>query len=185
MGTSPSPCTHGISGAASAVGEGRKDCLFLEMPFTAQAPSTRFYSAASYTRHQTSPRLLRAESFPRGESCLDLPCVFQSISPVRHADKLKQADFDRAQKENSGGSARHRRTVSPCSPPFPVEIREGHCFPSSRHGDFLSHWHPQTPMRKNQSAARRKQLTPLVAGWGGDGELHDQLQARVGTLLLM
>lgn len=136
MGTSPSPRTHGSSGAASAAGEGRKGCLFLEMPFTIQAPSTWFYSAASYTRHQTSPRLLCAESFPHGESCLDPPYVFQSISPVRHPDKLKQADFDRAQKEDGGGSARRRRAASPSSLPFPVEIREVAAFPAPGMGVF-------------------------------------------------
>lgn len=137
MGTSPSPRTHSSSGAASAAGEGRKGCLFLEMPFTIQAPSTWFYSTASYTRHQTSPRLLCAESLPHAESCLDLPCVFQSISPVRHTDKLKQADFDRAQKEDSGGSARHGRAASPCSPPFPVEIRKVAAFPDPGMGVFF------------------------------------------------
>lgn len=75
-----------------------KAACFSRCPFTIQAPSTWFYSAASYIRHQTSPRLLCSESFPCGESCLSLPCVFQSISPVRHTDKLKQADFNRAQK---------------------------------------------------------------------------------------
>ena len=142
MGTSPSPRAHGCSGAASAVGEGRKGCLFLEMPFTIQAPSTWFYSAASYTRHQTSPRLLCAESFPHGESCLDLPCVFQSISPVRHTDKLKQADFDTLEKEDGGGSARRRRAASPRFPALPSGNREGRCFPSSRRGGFLPHRHP-------------------------------------------
>lgn len=136
MGTSPSPLTHSSSGAASAAGKGRKGCLFLKMPFAIQVPSTWFYSAASYTRHQTSPRLLCAESFPHAESCLDPPCVFQSISPVRHADKLKQADFDRAQKEGCEGSARHGRAASPCSLSFPVEIRKVAAFPASSMGVF-------------------------------------------------
>lgn len=136
MGSSPSPCTHSSSGAASAAGEGRKGCLFLKMPFAIQVPSTWFYSAASYTRHQTSPRLLCAGSFPHGESCLDPPCVFQSISPVRHTDKLKQADFNRAQKEACEGSARRGRAASPCSLSFPVEIRKAAAFPASSMGVF-------------------------------------------------
>lgn len=177
MGPSPSPRTHSSSGAASAVGEGRKGCLFLEMPFVTQDPSTWFYSAASYTRHQTSPRLLCAESFPHGESCLDLPCVFQFISPVRHTDKLKQADFDRAQKEDGGGSARHGRAASPRSPPFPVEIGKVATFPAPGMGVFFpisTHW----PRCEGDSApclplAWGRKISPLVAGWGGDGELHD------------
>lgn len=140
-----SPCSHSSSGAASAEGEGRKGCLFLKMPFAIQVPSTWFYSAASCTRHQTSPRLLCAGSFPHGESCLDPPCVFQSISPVRHADKLKQADFDGAQKELCEGSARRGRAASPRSLSFPLEIRKAAALPSSRMGhfpEFSPHQHP-------------------------------------------
>lgn len=145
------PLTHSSFRAASAAGKGRKGCLFLKMPFTIQAPSTWFYSAASYTRHQTSPRLLCAESFPHGESCLDVPCIFQSISPVRHTDKLKQADFDRAQKEDDGGSARHGKAASPCSPPFSMEIGKVAAFPASGIGGFF-------PLSTHQPAVKEPVL---------------------------
>lgn len=55
---------------------------------------------------------------------------------MRHADKLKQADFDRAQKEDYEGSARHGRAASPCSLSFPVEIRKAAAFPASSMGVF-------------------------------------------------
>ena len=185
MGTSPSPRTHSSSGAASAAGEGRKGCLFLKMPFTIQAPSTWFYSAASYTRHQTRSRLLCAESFPHGESYLDLPCVFQSISPVRHTDKLKQADFDRAQKENGGGSARRGRAASPRSPPFPVEIGKVAAFPAPGVGVFF----PIVTHQPRYEGAGAWQGGGNSSHWWRGGEVMGScttgLQARVGTLLLM
>lgn len=163
MGSSPSPLTHSSSRAASAAGEGRKGCLFLEMPFAIQVPSTWFYSAASYTRHQTSPRLLCAGSFPHGESCLDPPCVFQSISPVRHSDKLKQADFDRAQKEACEGSARHGRAASPRSLSFPVEIRKVVAFQLPARG-FSPPPAPTSTMPTSWPLARKRKFVTLVAG---------------------
>lgn len=76
-----------------------------------------FYSAAFQTRHQTSLRLLCDESFSCEErSCLDLPCVFQYISLMRRTDKLKQANFNRAQEEDAGGF-----TIRPtCCLPLPL-----------------------------------------------------------------
>lgn len=178
MGTSPCPRTHSSSGAASAAREGRKGCLFLKMPFAIQVPSTWFYSAASYTRRQTSPRLLCAGSFPHGESCLDPPCVFQSISPVRHTDKLKQADFDRAQKEDCEGSARRGRAASPCSLSFPVEIRKAAAFPASSTGVF-------SPTSTHKVPGKEEEICHTGVGWGRDGIYTSGLQARVGISLLM
>lgn len=145
--------------------KGRKGCLFLKMPFTIQAPSTWFYSAASYTRHQTSPELLCAESFPCGESCLDPPCVFQSISPVRHTDKLKQADFHRAQKEDGGESARSRRAASPCSPPFPVEIGKVAAFPDLGMEIFFPIGTHQ-PQHKDPVPGKEEDTCPTDGGVG-------------------
>lgn len=174
MGSSPSPRTHSSSGAVSAAGEGRKGCLFLKMPFAIQVPSTWFYSAESYTRHQTSPRLLCAGSFPHGESCLDPPCVFQSISPVRHTDKLKQAHFNRAQKEGCEGSARRGRAASPCSLSFPEEIRKAAAFPASSTGAFSPSTHK--PNANKLFPGKEEEICHT-----GDGIYTTGLQARVGT----
>lgn len=180
MGASPSPRTHSSSGAVSAAGEGRKGCLFLKMPFAIQVPSMWFYSAESYTRHQTSPRLLCAGSFPRGESCLDLPRVFQSISPVRHTDKLKQAHFNRAQKEGCEGSARRGRAASPCSLSFPVEIRKAAAFPAPSMWVFS----PRSTHKPNANKlfpGKEEEICHTGGGWGSDGIYTTGLQARVGT----
>lgn len=165
MGTSPSPLTHSSSGAASAAGEGRKGCLFLKMPFAIQVPSTWFYSAASYTRHQTSPRLLCAGSFPHGESCLDLPCVFQSISPVRRTDKLKQADFNRAQKErvvkDLPGVVEGLPPLAPC----PFQWKSGRLLLSQLPARGVSPPPaPKSPMPTSRSLARKRKFVTLVAG---------------------
>lgn len=179
MGTSPSPLTHSSSGAASAAGKRRKGCLFLKMPFAIQVPSTWFYSAASYTRHQTSPRLLCAESFPHAESCLDPPCVFQSISPVRHADKLKQA-ISTGPRKRVVKALPGMEGLPPLAP-CPSQWKSGKLLLSQLPAwGFSPPPAPTSPMPTGQSLARRRKCATVVAGWGSDGDLHNRAPSEGG-----
>lgn len=101
---------------------------------------------------------------------MDPPGVFQSISPVRHADKLKQAHFNRAQKEDGGGFARHTRAASPRPLSFAVEMGKASAFPAPDVGIF-------SPSVKPGPGEVGK-VTPW---WQrGDGELPDGARSKGG-----
>lgn len=80
MGTSPSPLTHSSSGAASAVGKGRKGCLFLKMPFAIQVPSRGFIQLHLTPGIKQAPDYYVLKVFPMQKAAW-IRLVFSSPSP--------------------------------------------------------------------------------------------------------